>query len=95
MKYAAKRLLVDAYVIEKVEEVPGPGYPDCRLTLRDAAVVLASLTLLAGYSPVEGDYYLLFDNDSPARVWPREVFERHFRKVAADDVETDNSVSDR
>jgi hypothetical protein len=80
MKYRAKPVEVNAYVIERVSE-PDPANGSRVLLLSNAAELqathVADAPMLARYTPVPGDY-LVVQADGYRYINPKDVFERKY-----------------
>ena len=72
MKYQANPVIVDAFTIVSVGLLHGDS---CPLVLDNGEHVIASSAMLARYTPVPGDYWVI-QEDGYIYVNPKEVFER-------------------
>ena len=80
MRYQAKPVLVDAFVIAKVGPLADQGGNFRTLTLEDGKLVLADSGMLARYTPEAGDYWVV-QEDGYVYVNPKSVFERKYGPV--------------
>lgn len=78
MKYVANPVVVDAFVITGFEENPEMACTDAMF--EDAPTVHLTPEMMARYTPILGDYYVIQD-DGYAYVNPKNVFERKYSKV--------------
>ena len=81
MKYIANPVVVDAYVIEAVQEY---AWPNSEAKTYGITFTLGSIILERGmtarYAPKVGDYYVV-QEDSYAYINPKEVLERKYRPL--------------
>lgn len=81
MKYQAKPVIVDAFGIARVEEMPAADPPLARqFWLEDGRERTATPGMLARYIPVPGDYYVV-QEDGYQYLNPKDVFERKYELV--------------
>lgn len=90
MQFRANPVLVSAFVISEVSEVRADG--SMRLVLEDGAVKRANAGMLARYTPVVGDYFVI-QEDAYEYVNPKGVFERKYSP--SPDTGTELPLADR
>jgi len=76
MKYVANPVEVDAYVITEIEP-RGDGSLNLRFDDIGRVAAIADKGMLARYTPVIGDYYVV-QSDGYAYLNPKEIFERKY-----------------
>jgi hypothetical protein len=86
MKYQANPVIVDAFVIQKVEggepTVSDPAAMGMKITLDTGSVVTASPGMTSRMTPVPGDYWVI-QSDGYMYLNPKDVFERKYHLIEA------------
>lgn len=79
MKYQAKPVIVDAFIVTSVSKIHGDG--SMGIGLQDGTVRTASRPMISRYIPVEGDYWVV-QEDGYEYLNPKDVFERKYTPFA-------------
>jgi hypothetical protein len=87
MRYQALPVIVDAFEIEEVLPGPEAVRKDCasgvQCRLSSGLTLIATAEMLARYSPVVGDYWVV-QADGYAYINPLDVFLRKYEHIAAE-----------
>jgi hypothetical protein len=79
MQYKANPVLVDAFVINQINEIYKSE--DLLLTLEGGDEVVATKEMMSRYTPNVGDYWVI-QADGYIYLNPKDVFERKYSLVA-------------
>lgn len=80
MKYQAKPVVVDAYVVSSVGPKDDSGGAEL-FFMHKAEPTHADAGMLARYTPVPGDYFVI-QSDGYGYVNPKDVFERKYELLS-------------
>ena len=79
MKYQAKPVIVDAFVITKVGRPNADCSVDCELD--EGVTEIATCEMMSRMVPKAGDYWVI-QSDGYAYLNPKDVFERKYSREA-------------